>query len=162
MRMPRIPERRLTVPLGAASALLVALAIWPWLPAGSEGRPPSEPIGAVGDGNTLRALPPLAAFGATVTRPLFSPARRPNTTASRPGAGVENRYRLLGLVIAGKERRALLTDVAGNGSLRVAEGDQIEGWIVKRIDEDLLILSSPAGETTLTLQRAAAPPPAKP
>jgi len=162
MMMPWAPDRHLALPLGAVIALLAALAIRPWLSVGDEARPPPEPIGVAGDGIALPTLPPLADLAATVARPLFSPSRRPNATASGLGTGMESRYRLQGLVIVGKERRALLTDAVGNGRLRVAEGDQIEGWVVKRIDEDRLILSSPAGEATLTLQRSAVPPPAKP
>jgi hypothetical protein len=43
----------------------------------------------------------------------------------------------------------------------VGSCDAVEGWIVKRIEQDRLVLFSPAGEKTLTLGRTGAAP-AKP
>jgi hypothetical protein len=69
---------------------------------------------------------------------------------------------LQGLITAGQEKRALIADAASSRRLEVGEGDSVEGWIVKRIEQDRLVLSSPAGEAILTLRRTGTPPPAKP
>ena len=53
-------------------------------------------------------------------------------------------YRLLGLVTAGPTRRAWLAE--GTRNFEIGEGDMLEGWTVQRIEQNRLVLSSPAGE----------------
>ena len=139
--------------LVAANVALAALAVWPWLP----GEAPAEPARAIAPPDTalkLASLPPLTDFAETSARPLFSPIRRP-----APGAaliGIDGRYRLLGLVIAGQARHALLAPVAGGAALELAEGEAIEGWTVTRIERDRVTLKSAMGEATLSLTGEAA------
>ena len=135
----------------AANVALAALALWPFLP----GRAPAEPApitAATGDAaQKLASLPPFAAFAETSARPLFSPTRRP-----APGAaalGIDGRYRLLGLVIAGSARHALVAPVAGGPARELGEGDAVDGWTVTRIERDRVTLASPMGEATLALKR---------
>jgi len=157
-------ELRLTVLLVSAAAFFAALAIWPWLPSATALRPGAGAAGPAAGTGTIAALPPLANFAATIERPLFSPSRRP-AAADRPapaGTSIEIRYRLQGLVTAGHERRALLKEAAGQHRLEVGEGDMVEGWTVKRIEQDRLVLSSPSGEATLTLGQAGAGAPTRP
>jgi hypothetical protein len=151
--MPRLPALRLDHLLGAALVLLLALALWPWLvpEAGSAPRPlkPDAP------GSEIAALPPSSAFSAIVDRPLFSPTRRPVPgTGTGSGGGIEARYQLLGLVVSETVRRAWLAE--GARHFEVGEGDKIEGWTVAHIEQDRLLLTSPAGEAVLGLRRPAA------
>ena len=157
-------SRTLTLLLASAAAFLAAAAIWPWLPSATASRPTAETARPAADSGAIAGLPPLASFAATVERPLFSPSRRPATADRQapPGTNIEIRYRLQGLVTAGHERRALLKEAAGQRRLEVGEGDAVEGWIVKRIEQDRLVLSSSTGEATLTLGRAGAATPTKP
>ena len=152
---------RRTLALAAANVVAAALVLWPWLP--ERAHPPRFPeTHGVADAPALARLPPPATFAATAQRPLFSPSRRPPAMAAQPGtSALAGRYRLQGLVIAGKARRALVADVAGGRKLELGEGDAIEGWVVKRIERDAVVLVSPAGEATLTLGAGGAPP-AKP
>jgi hypothetical protein len=149
-----------SVLLVVTNLVVATLAVWPWLP----GHAPSSEPTAASDGRDaprLVSLPPFASFDATLDRPLFSPSRRPQAaSASGPGASIDSRYRLQGLVIAGKTRHALVTPAAGGPALELAEGATLEGWTVKRIEQDRVVLVSPSGEAVLKLQRAGPAPPA--
>jgi hypothetical protein len=133
----------------AANVALAALALWPFLPQ----RAPAEPAPAAastGDaGQKLASLPPFADFAETSARPLFAPTRRPTPGAA--ALGIDGRYRLLGLVIAGSARHALVAPVAGGPALELGEGEAIDGWTVTRIERDRVTLASPMGEATLAL-----------
>jgi hypothetical protein len=149
--MPRLPALRLDHLLGAALVLLLALTLWPWLApeAGSAPRPDKPEVPRA----EIAALPPASAFTAIVDRPLFSPTRRPVPGAGG-GGGIEARYQLLGLVVSETVRRAWLAE--GARHFEVGEGDKIEGWTVTHIEQDRLVLTSPAGERVLGLRRPAA------
>lgn len=137
--------------LAAANIVVAALALWPWLPS----RAPAQASAAAAAADAtakLASLAPFADFAETSARPLFAATRRP-----APGAallGVDGRYRLIGLVIAGAARHALIAPVAGGRALELGEGEAVEGWTVTRIERDRVVLSSPAGEATLGLARA--------
>jgi len=150
--------RPLTLALAALCALLAGAALWPWLPASEAAPRPPETARPAASANPFAALPPLADFSATVERPLFSPTRRPAANAPAFTGGIGERWRLQGLLVAGKSRRAQLAEIAGGRILELGEGDKLEGWTVKKIEQDRLLLSSPAGEATLTVRR----PPGKP
>ena len=147
--------------LAAANLLVAALVLWPWLSDGARSlqRPAGRAV-AVADAPLLPSLPPYSEFAVTSERPLFSPSRRPPTAEQHGTSALEERYRLLGLVITGNAKRALIGEIAGGRRLEVGEGDTIEGWAVKRIERDAVVFASPAGEATLTLRNGA--PPAKP
>lgn len=133
----------------AANIVVALLAAWPWLPS----RAPAEPAPAAAPAEDAAAkparLPPFADFAETSERPLFSATRRPAPAAAM--LGIDGRYRLLGLVIAGTARHALLAPVAGGRTVELGEGEAVEGWTVTRIERDRVILSSPAGKATLAL-----------
>jgi hypothetical protein len=149
-----LPEFRLDYAFAALAALLSALAAWPWLPQSTVLRAPTASPEVAAPSHALD-LPPLADFAAVVDRPLFTPSRRPSASDKRAlGAGLGGRYRLLGLVTAGERRRALLAD--GSRVVEMKEGDTVEGWRIKRIEQDRLVLSSGAGEAVLTLRQAPA------
>ena len=138
----------------AVAVLFADLAAWPWLP--SAASPAPTPVTAIMPPPVLPELPPLGHFAAIEQLPLFSPSRQPHN-AERPGvaapAGIEARYRVVGLIITGSSRRALL--IAGERKIEVGEGDTLDGWKVVRIEPDRMLLSSPAGEAILTLRRPA-------
>ena len=150
MNLPRLPVLRLDHLLGASLALLAALALWPWFApdAGSAPRPENPATPPPG----LSALPPATAFSAIVDRPLFSPTRRPVPGAGSggPAAGLEARYHLLGLVVSETVHRAWLAD--GERHFELGEGDKLDGWTVTRIEQDRMLLASPAGEAVLSLR----------
>lgn len=156
-----IPTPRLNHALGVATVGFMALAAWPWL---IPPIPVARPLAATPPGASppaLTSLPPLAGYAAIVERPLFSPSRRPVPGAAEtaPGASIESRYRLLGVVASGPRKQAFVAE--GARRLQIAEGDRLDGWTVTEIGADRVRLTSPAGEAALRLKPAAAEP-AKP
>jgi hypothetical protein len=145
--------RPLSVSLVAANLVLAGIALWPWLPARGTVEPPAAPAEAATAPQRI-SLPPAAELTATTERPLFSPTRRPGKDA--PAASIESRYRLQGLVIAGATRHALMVPTAGGRAIELGEGQMLEGWTVKRIERDSVLLAGPTGETRLGLQSGGA------
>jgi hypothetical protein len=151
-----LPPLRREHAFGAIILVFGTVAAWPWLvapplPAGPAPAPTTAPI-------ALAALSPLADFSAIVERPLFAPSRRPDvsTAAAAPaGPGIELRYRLLGVIGIGPDRRALIAD--GVRRFEVKAGDRLDAWSVTRVEPDRLVLSSPGGETVLKLAPTAKP-----
>ena len=149
-RRPRAAQQGLVV-----AVLLVGLAAWPWL----SPIPASTRTPPAGDGMPAAvALPPLPAaeaFAATADRPLFSPSRRPRASAAAmPARATEPRYRLLGVITVGDDRRALIA--AGARHVEVREGGRFEGGVVRRIEEDRVIVTGAEGEVVLSLPHGAA------
>lgn len=165
MRLSRLPVIRLEHLLGALFALFALLALLPWLvPEAGSAPPPGKPSPPPPE---ISALPLQSAFSAIIDRPLFSPTRRPvpGTGSAKGGSGIEARYRLLGLVVSETVRRAWLAD--GARSFEIGEGEKLDGWTVAHIEQDRLVLTSPAGHAVLALRRpaeesAGKEPPAKP
>jgi hypothetical protein len=153
----RLPTLRLNHVLGALAAVFAAVAIWPWLmPPIPTSRPAAEPS-TVAPALSPSNLPGLATYAAIVERPLFVPSRRPPPGATSSIAG---RYRLLGIVGAGAKRKAFVAD--GTRRIEIGEGDAIDGWTVKAIEQDRVLLTSPAGEAAALKLARSAPEPAKP
>jgi hypothetical protein len=151
-----LPELRSDRALLTAAALLAALTVWPFLPAAEP--LPLAPAATPAPPPAPAALPPLARFAAVVERPLFSPSRRPVAAEGFDlgSGGLDARYRLLGITIAGDRQRALLAE--GARQFELAVGDSLAGWTVVRIEQNRLVLTSPTGEAALTLRRAGAAP----
>lgn len=137
--------------LAAANLALIVLAVTPFL---GEHAPSAASRLAAHDEEvpSLKPLPPPAAYAATIERPLFSPSRRPPAqTAQSTMAG---HLRLEGVIIDGTARRALVADLAAGRRFTVGEGARIDGWTVRRIGRNAIVLASPAGAATLALQPA--------
>jgi len=145
--------RTRTLALAGANLAVAAIVLLPWLPAAA----PSAPVSlrSEGDAPKLARLPRFADLGATIERPLFAPSRRATSPGQAATLGIASRYRLQGLVIAGAARHAIIAPIAGGPALELGEGDALEGWTVKRIEHDRVVLSSATGEATLALERAA-------
>jgi len=141
--------------LAALAVLLAGLTLWPFLPARVPA--PKPPAPAAVPPPTLAPLPPAGNFAGIAERPLFAPSRRPpaaeKLTAATPTGGIETRYRLLGVLLAGREQRALLLE--GTHRLELGVGDRLEGFTVARIEHSRVVLTSPAGETELVVRPAA-------
>lgn len=144
--------------LGAAVLLVGALAVWPWLVPPLPATRPVAPRAAQAAAPALAPLPPMTTYAAIVERPLFSSSRRPTPGAGGvPGPSVESRYRLLGIVATGVRKTAFVAE--GARRLEIAEGDTLDGWTVKTIGQDRVLLASPAGEAALKLKLAPPEPP---
>ena len=144
-----------TGPALALAVVFAGLAVWPWL---APGEPPAE-LHAAGRSATAQAsAAPVSrdpgALSAVLARPLFSPSRRPPAEAeAAPPAPLQEParavWRVEGVIDAGGTRRAILRREGAAAGIHAAEGDTVEGWTLRSISADRVILVSPAGETIL-------------
>ena len=145
------------------------------------------------DADLALALPPPERFAVVVERPLFSPTRRPAPPAAEvaeapalpeepppepeaveaePPPVVD--FTLVGVVIAGTERYALVERHEDGRVVQVPEGGDVSGWFAVLIDPDGAVFRNGAVEEELLLKyaspvpqdrippRRVAPPPEQP
>jgi hypothetical protein len=118
-----------------------------------------SPASRSGRGWCRRARQP-ARSGAIVERPLFTPSRRPAPGVSAISPTIESRYRLVGIMGNGAKRKAFVAE--GPRRTEITAGDRLDGWTVKEIGQDRVVLTSPAGEAVLKLTRIVVPEAPKP
>jgi hypothetical protein len=116
---------------------------------------PASPSAAEVPGRAM--LPPLSAFSTILERPLFDPTRRPPPTTVIPiQRSFEMReeqlpsFRLIGTV---RQRGRTYGIVALGGDLeveRVTVGEEVQGWMVDEISNDLLVVTR--GDQSLRLE----------
>jgi len=103
------------------------------------------------------AAPSLDRLSATRERPLFTPSRRaappPPVASTAPieSVAAPPHIALVGVVISVQGPRAVINDMALNKIARVRIGDEIDGWIVRQIEERLLVLSRDGRSTSYKL-----------
>jgi type II secretory pathway component PulC len=86
------------------------------------------------------AVPPMTEYSEVVERPLFYPTRRsslPQTVEERSTTNLT----LIGTVMSGTTRHALVRHKQGSRVERVIEGQDIDGWTVESIQGDRVVLS---------------------
>jgi hypothetical protein len=111
------------------------------------------PPAAAAPPTTAPRLKPLASYAETVARPLFSPIRRaPAPAASAVALGQVTGLALSGIVISKNERHALIQHGHSGIARRVAEGEEIDGWTVRSIRRDGIVLQHGATEHELLLR----------
>jgi hypothetical protein len=155
----RLSAPRLNHALAAGVIALAGMAIWPWLvPPLPTARPLATPQNHAPP-RSLAPLPAMSTYAGIIERPLFSPSRRAPPGASSISPSIESRYRLVGIFAAGGKKKAYVTE--GTRRSELVEGDTLDGWTVKRIAEDRVMLVSAAGEASLKLVRITAPETAK-
>jgi general secretion pathway protein N len=112
------------------------------------------------------ALFPLDNYEEIVTRPLFRPSRRPPdpeeaeaksqqeiSKAQQLQIHIKDLFALNGVVVTDKKAVALLQDIKNNKSLRVSEGEKLEGWQIKQISPDSVLFSNNGRSEALELIR---------
>lgn len=90
--------------------------------------------------------PPLQNFSEIVARPLFSPGRRPpvpnnaepppKIVAAPATVPTTGQFRVIGIIIEGDDRRALIKRAQRGEMIQVSEQEQIAGWTVVSIDPE--------------------------
>ncbi|MEQ9640282.1 MAG: hypothetical protein RIM84_09685 [Alphaproteobacteria bacterium] len=151
--MSRSGRRRVTITLliGIALLLLVGAAVL---------LRPAPPLPASGGGQAgplpeVAPMPPLASFDETTARPLFLATRSQTPAEAGPATGnkdlILGRYAFVGAVAAPGRSVLLLAPAAGGPTLRVREGEALDGWKVLEIGADYLRLARDGEETTVPL-----------
>jgi len=164
--MPRYNSRSILPSLLAGAGLVMACIVY----AEIRVRPTVEdeissqtrPVKASNAVPALRQeMPDKDRFSIIVERPLFSPVRRRNNEelAAEPAPSLD--FTLSGIVISSGEPFALLKPSAGDGLMRVKEGDDVTGWTVGRIESDRIVIRQQNMEQELFLDFGA-PAPAQP
>jgi len=101
-----------------------------------------------------------AAYAVSViqSRPLFRPDRSPysESGAAVPGRNYEaelSRFTILGVLFLDGERKAIVSDrnSAGSGSREVGAGDTLEGFTVKEVEADGMVMEADGRSFTLPL-----------
>ena len=136
----------------ALAALFAALAAWPWL--ASERTADPSPAVFASQSSPATPEPPrrdAASLAAVVGRPLFSPSRRPaaGEGAAPPQTPRAVALRVEGIIEIAGRRQAIIRREGAAESVRVAEGDAFDGWTVRMIAADRVVLTSASGETVL-------------
>ncbi len=105
------------------------------------------------------SLPPLSTYGAVIERPLFARNRRPlPPQAAAATAGDAKSFVLVGVTVSGKQRTAVVRRGAPPTIARLTEGQEIDGWTVRHIGDDRVVLRYHATEATILLYKEAATP----
>jgi hypothetical protein len=174
----------------AAGAGYRAVSAWLELDSAIEGPGTAtahEPNSGVTAEEIALSLPPIEEFRVIVERPLFSPMRRPPQPAPpEPEVAVVEEaavepaaqpappppppisFSLVGIVIIGDQRVALVQPLDGGKAVQLREGDEFSGWTAALIDSERAVFRSAYAEEELTLdfrfaaQPGSAPVPAEP
>ncbi len=147
-------ERLLVSVLGLSSMILLGVALVPWLfdPADYLAAGP----GALATVELAEAPiaprfdpPPIEQFAAIVERPIFTATRRtarrqpvaPPAPASSRGL-ILGRYQVVGVVVTPGNRLVLLKRLGGAETIRLKEGEEIDGWTLVNVTRNDVVLES--------------------
>ncbi len=123
-----------------------------------------EAVGADALADRSFQLEPIASFGAIVERPLFSRSRRPapvdrSSTADVRTSNTGVPFMLSGIIVAGPTRVAFLQPRSQPKTLRVLEGETVEGWKIEKILPYRVVIGNGDAREELALQDRLAPAP---
>ena len=143
---------RITAILAVACAIQAAVVTAVLL------RPAPDLSGRLG-GDTLTVpalpqMPPLAAFAETTARPVFLATRLAAPDEAPAAAGKQlilGRYAFVGAVSAPGRSIVLLAPAGGGPTLRLREGEALDGWTVREIGADFLRLARDGEEQLVPL-----------
>ena len=109
-------------------------------------------------------LPPVETFAAVDARPLFNPARKPvqPKPTAQAAAALPTDVTLVGVIMGGDRRVALLHTAGANYSTSVQIGATVNGWQVFEIDADRVVLKSGDSSYIVPLSFSHAGAPATP
>jgi hypothetical protein len=164
--MKRHRTRKLVVPLAlaGAGALLAAmlrqeLATAPAaMPAAVGDAAAKLSPAARTDAANAISTPPLAEFSEMVERPLFRQGRRPPDppAAEAPPARALD-AKLVGILIVEGERIALFRPEAGGEIVAVREGQEVQGWILRKIEAERVVFDGERKQELRLYEEAAGP-----
>jgi hypothetical protein len=104
---------------------------------------------------------PLGSYAAISLRPLFNNGRRRDPPPPAPAPPKPppppsaDSFHLVGLVLSTAVHLALVQRVRDGQMMRLQEGDMLEGWTVKSVDQSGVQLTGPGAATELTIPNAA-------
>ena len=156
--MPRHRIQTLFIGLTAAVCVLLGWTIqheMTALPSTRAAAPAADPIAPAAPASF--AVPDRDSLAVIVERPVFSESRRPGEAVEGPALALD--FTLVGVVISGRERSALVQSPHGGAVQRLAEGEEVSGWIVVDIAPDHIVVRHDATEAEMPLDYNAPAPP---
>ena len=148
-------ERLLVSVLGLSCMIFLGVALVPWL---------FDPADYLAAGPGAQATvelaeapmtprfdpPPIEQFAAIVERPIFTATRRsarrqpvaPSAPASSSGGLILGRYQVVGVVVTPGNRLVLLRRLGGAETIRLKEGEEIDGWTLVNVTRNDVVLES--------------------
>jgi general secretion pathway protein N len=97
-------------------------------------------------------LPPLSVYGEVLRRPLFSETRRTPPEAASGLADSAEGFVLRGVVIDGDGKFALIEHGRPAALARLGEGQSIDGWTLRSIEPDRVLLADGTVQRELKLR----------
>ncbi len=147
-------QRLLVFALGTTCMILLGVALVPWLVDPADylaAGPDAQAMTEVAEPPTAPRLelPPIEQFAAIVERPIFTATRRtarrqpvaPSAPASS-GGRILGRYQVIGVVVAPGNRLVLLRRLGGAETIRLKQGEEIDGWTLVEVTRDEVVLES--------------------
>jgi general secretion pathway protein N len=153
------------IALGAVAAVLAGIVAWEAVhDSARDSQLGATPVrrAAPFEAKLLPAPPVVAAeqaYPEFAARPLWTPTRRPAPAALPPSTYTPGQYALLGVIIAGGNKTAMLREKSNGKLHRVEAGRQLNGITVAEIAPDSVTLTQGADREVLplTVQRAGSP-----
>ncbi|HEX3864914.1 MAG TPA: hypothetical protein VHY35_24775 [Stellaceae bacterium] len=161
-----LTPRGLLLPLSALCAVLGAIvAVQLTGPADAEPKEPPVAATAEKPPVDIAALdkPPalqLDDFSEVTERPLFSETRRPAAAEAAQTAEQSGPLTLAGIVISNKSRSSLFATGTPPVITRFREGQAVNGWVIRSILRDRVVLRRGTAERDVKLHDDGAPHPA--
>lgn len=115
-----------------------------------------KPAAAVVDPEQYR-LPPLSNYAVVTERPLFSESRRPLLEAASAGDALSAMFTLVGIVMTGSDRYALIQHGRPPHLDRAREGQELDGWTIRSIQPDRVVFQRDAQRFDLKFHDGAPP-----
>ena len=117
--------------------------------------PPADPVAPAAPASF--AVPDRGSLAVIVERPVFSESRRPSAPDEGPAPALD--FTLVGVVISDRKRSAIVQSPHGGAVQRLAEGEEVGGWIVVDIAPDHIVVRHDATEAEMPLDYSAPAPP---
>lgn len=140
----------LVIACGTAAWMAYNLLSSPAVESGPNGGAASKlpEIGGLGSEMTY-AMPPMESFDAILTRPIFSPNRRPVAGAPVAMASPELGAKLLGHVGTESEIRVALKPEDGGETVNLRQGEDYRGWTFEEVKNGDFIFRSEDGRQVI-------------
>jgi hypothetical protein len=117
--------------------------------------PAADPVAPAAAASIV--VPDRDSLAVIVERPVFSESRRPSRSDEGPAPTLD--FTLVGVVISGRERSAIVQPPRGGTVLRLAEGQEVGGWTVVEITPDHIVVRHDTTEAEMPLEYTTPAPP---
>ena len=141
------------VAVAAVSGLLVALEWTAPIDVATSVAPPPAATAAskASQPPPVFTLAPLTSFSAITDRPLFAPDRRPAPQEAGETLGSWSTLVVAGIVVTPGSRTVLIAHGKPPKLVHLQEGQAVEGWVVRAIDTDHVVVANGSEEHELRI-----------